>query len=270
MYDLPRITLGRTGLEVTRLGVGGAYCDNADTYRAALDCGVNYVDTARIYRDGKDEAVIGEAIAGRRDDLVIATKSDSRDAAGARRDLETSLHDLGTDHVDIWQIHYLNTAAEREQVLSPGGALSAALKARDEGLVRFIGVTGHVWPEIQAAVASGVFDTVLCWYNCAYKDAETTIFPEADIYGTGVVIMNASRNDKLFGEGEGAPNEVDFYRYVLSHPTVGLTLVGLRDMDRFRRIAEGLAQRSTLSEEEKRELEAYGAERRAAGVLEMG
>ena len=274
MYDLPRITLGRTGLEVTRLGVGGAYCDNADTYRAALDCGVNYVDTARIYRDGKDEAVIGEAIAGRRDDLVIATKSDSRDAAGARRDLETSLHDLGTDHVDIWQIHYLNTAAEREQVLSPGGALSAALKARDEGLVRFIGVTGHVWPEIQAAVASGVFDTVLCWYNCAYKDAETTIFPEADIYGTGVVIMNASRNDKLFAPPEmpadEAPDEVDFYRYVLSHPQVGVTLVGLRDLDRFRRIAAGLAERETLSPEEMRALEAYGAARRAAGVLEMG
>ena len=72
-YDLPRATLGRTGLEVTRYGIGGAYCKTIDGYKAALDCGVNYVDTARSYHDGEDEKVIGQAIQGRRDELILAS-----------------------------------------------------------------------------------------------------------------------------------------------------------------------------------------------------
>ena len=65
-YQLPTAELGRTGLVVTRLGIGGAYCETPEGYVAALDCGVTYVDTARAYRDGDDERVIGEAIAGDR------------------------------------------------------------------------------------------------------------------------------------------------------------------------------------------------------------
>ena len=98
-YDLPWTVLGRTGLEVTRLGIGGAYCESADGYRAALDCGVNYVDTARVYRDGEDEKIIGQAISGRRDALVLATKTIKRDAAGARKELETSLSLFGTEYI---------------------------------------------------------------------------------------------------------------------------------------------------------------------------
>ena len=64
-YALPRATLGRTGLEITRFGIGGCYCETADGYRAALDCGVNYIDTARAYREGEDEKVIGQALQGR-------------------------------------------------------------------------------------------------------------------------------------------------------------------------------------------------------------
>jgi len=266
MPDLPRITLGRTGLHVTRLGIGGAYCETPDGYRAALDCGVNYVDTARSYRNGEDEKVIGQAIRGRRDALILATKTAQRDAEGARKELETSLRLLGVDHLDIWQLHHLNTPEERDRALAPGGALEAAQKAREEGLIRFIGVTGHDWPQIARAVATGLFDTVLCWYNCAMKEPEETVFPEAVAHRTGVVIMNASRNDRLFG-GPEAPPEEDFYRYVLSHSAVHLTIMGLRNVDRFRRIAPALSERVTLTPDEKAVLERYGAQMRADGKL---
>lgn len=266
--QLPTAVLGRTGLVVTRLGIGGAYCETADGYQAALDCGVNYLDTARAYRDGKDEEVIGEALAGRRDDVILSSKTPKRKAQKAREDLETSLRLLRTDHLDIWHIHYVNTEHDIQTVLGPGGAMETALKAREEGLIRFIGVTGHEWAIVQQAVATGLFDSVLCWYNCAMKEAETTVFPEAARQNTGVVIMNASRNDKLFG-GESAPAEADFYRYVLSHPDVDLTIMGLRNLDRFRRIARELSQRATLSPEERRELEAYGARLRAEGKLDI-
>ena len=264
--QIPQTTLGRTGLVVTRLGTGGAYCESADGYRAALDCGVNYMDTARAYRDGDDERVIGEAIQGRRHELILATKTQQRDAKGARRDLETSLRTLGTDYIDIYQLHHLNTEAERNRALGADGALKEVQKAREEGLIRFIGVTGHDWEQIQQAVATGFFDTVLCWYNCAMKEPEETVFPAARKHNTGVVIMNASRNDKLF-DGVGAPAEEQFYRYVLSHESVGLTIMGLRNVPRFRRIASALSDHHTLTPEEKAEIENYGARMRTDGKL---
>ena len=266
--SLPTAILGRTGLTVTRLGIGGAYCETPHGYRAALDCGVNYIDTARAYRNGDDERVIGEAIAGRREQLVLATKTQTRDAAGARRDLETSLRQLDTDYVDIWQIHYLNSDADRERVLAPGGAMEAALRAKEEGLVRHIGVTGHDWVQLQRAAATGLFDTVLCWYNCAMKEPETILFPEAMAEGMGVVIMKATFTEKLLGElGQPSPDPGDFYRYVLSHEAVHLTIMGLRDLDLFRRVALALSERATLCQEERARLEEYGARVRASGKL---
>lgn len=265
-YDLPRTVLGRTGLRVTRFGVGGAYCASVEGYRTALDCGVNYVDTARAYRNGEDEEVIGQVIQGRRDDLILATKTGQRDAEGARRDLETSLRLLGTEYIDVYQLHHLNTAEDRERALGPGGAMEAVQKAREEGLVRFIGVTGHDWVEVQKAVATSLFDTVLCWYNCAMREPEETVFPEARAHNVGVVIMNASRNDKLFG-GSDAPPPEQFYRYVLSHDAVHVTVMGLRDVELFDRVASALSGRAVLTPEEKADLDAYGSRMRASGKL---
>lgn len=265
--ELPTTQLGRTALHVTRLGIGGAYCETPDGYRAALDCGVNYLDTARTYRDGDDERVIGEAIAGRRHEIVLASKTLQRDAAGARADLETSLRLLGTDYLDVWQIHHLNTANERKKALGAGGAIEAAVRARDEGLVRYIGVTGHDWREVAKAVDTGLFDTVLCWYNCAMPEPQQLLFPQAVAHRSGVVIMNATRTDKLLAPEDVPPAE-SFYRYVLRHPAVSLVLIGLRDVDRFRRVARALTQRATLTDQEARELEQYGARMRAAGQLD--
>ena len=91
MFELPTTVLGRTGLKVTRLGVGGAYCKTPDGYRYALDSGITYLDTAPAYHEGKDEGYVGEAIAGRRHNITLATKVGKRDAVGAREELETSL-----------------------------------------------------------------------------------------------------------------------------------------------------------------------------------
>ena len=97
-YEIPKTVLGRTGLTVTRLGSGGAYCESVDGYRRAIDTGINYMDTARTYRDGEDEKVIGAAIKGHRDRLILATKTAKRDAKGARTELETSLRMLNVDY----------------------------------------------------------------------------------------------------------------------------------------------------------------------------
>ena len=264
--NIPRTVLGRTGIEITRLGVGGAYCETADGYRQALDCGVNYLDTARAYRDGEDEKVVGEALQNRREQIILATKTGQRSGDGARRELETSLRLLRTDYIDIYQLHHLNMAEEREKAFALDGALSEVQKAKEEGLIRFIGVTGHDWKQIGLAVSTGAFDTVLCWYNCAMRDPEETVFPAASAHETGVAIMNASRNDRLFAES-GEPSPEQFYRYVLGEQSVHLTVMGLRDVDRFCGIAAALGERATLTPEERADLEGYGAGLLASGKL---
>ena len=130
------------------------------------------------------------------------------------------------------------------------------------------GVTGHNWEVIAKAVATGLFDNALCWYNCALRDAETTIFPEAQKHDTGVVIMQAARAQKLFG-GEDQPPMANFYRYVLSNPAVNVTLKGMRDIDEFMAVAAAIAERDTVTEDEKQQLEAYGAMMLASGKLEL-
>ena len=97
------------------------------------------------------------------EELVIASKTDKRDGPSARAELDQSLESLGVEYLDIIHIHFLNTEEERIQALGPGGAYEALEQAREEGLVRFIGVTGHDWDEVAKAVATGKFDTVLCW-----------------------------------------------------------------------------------------------------------
>jgi len=141
--------------------------------------------------------------------------------------------------------------------------MEAALKAREQGLVRFIGVTGHAWAEVAQAAATGLFDTVLCWYNCAMQEPEELLFPQAAAQNMGVVIMSATRAGKLLAANHVPPLE-SFYRYVLSHPAVSLAIMGLRDPEQFQRMAQALAERATVEPEERRQLEAYGAKRRAA------
>ncbi len=269
MLALPTTKLGRTGLTVTRLGIGGAYGEGADDYRAALDLGITYLDTARGYKDGLDEEQVGEALQGRREGIVLATKSVKRDAESARQELETSLRALRTDWVDIWQLHYVNTTEDREKVLGPGGALEAAVHAREQGLIRYIGITGHSWEALAPALATGAFDTVLCWYNAAYREPEEILFPVARQQSVGVVIMNAGRNDKLFAPEDSPPPEA-FYRYVLGHPDVHVSIMGLRDLATFSQVARDLSERHRLAPQERQELESWGAKLRQQGQLEMG
>ena len=99
------------------------------------------------------------------------------------------------------------------------------------------------------------------------KEPEETVFPAAQAANTGVVIMNASRNERLL-KGPGAPAPEQFYRYVLSHDAVHTTVMGLRNVDLFAQVAAGLSERETLTPQERAELEVYGAQQRASGVLE--
>jgi aryl-alcohol dehydrogenase-like predicted oxidoreductase len=137
-----------------------------ETLDVLLRYGVNHIDTAKSY--GESEVRIASWLKREPGRFFLATKGDNRDEKGAREDIHRSLDRLGVDHVDLWQIHSLADPIEWDRALSPGGALDAALTAREEGLIKWIGVTGH-GSQIAATHRRSLdrfdFDSVLLPYN---------------------------------------------------------------------------------------------------------
>ena len=144
---IARAPFGSTGHESARTIFGAAALGSvsqADADRAIetlLDFGVNHIDTAASY--GDSELRLAPWLAGAREQLFLATKTGERDRSGAHDEIRRSLDRLGVDSVDLLQLHNLVDVIEWEAALGEGGALEAAIEAREEGLVRFIGVTGH-------------------------------------------------------------------------------------------------------------------------------
>ena len=144
---ISRLEFGRTGHRSSRIIFGSWALNNAtqekadNTMQMLERYGVNSIDTAPRY--GNAEKVIGSWLAKKRNDYFIATKTRSRSYQGALKDLEQSLKNLQVEHVDLLQMHGLTNPTGWEKAMGPGGALEAFLEARDNGLVRFLGVTGH-------------------------------------------------------------------------------------------------------------------------------
>lgn len=172
MKPLPTMPFGRTGHQSSRVIFGGAALsrvsqDVADrTLEVLLEFGVNHLDVAASYGDA--ELRIQPWLQREPGRFFLATKTGERRAEPAREQLHRSLDRLGVDHVDLWQLHNLADPIEWDTALSPGGALEAALEAREQGLVRFIGVTGHgaqIAANHRRSLERFNFDSVLLPYN---------------------------------------------------------------------------------------------------------
>jgi len=169
---IPVAPFGRTGHESSRVLFGGASLasvsqDVADrTLEVLLEHGVNHLDVAASYGDA--ELRVRPWLQANPGRFFLATKTGQRKAAGAREELHRSLDRLGVDHVDLWQLHNLADPIEWDNALSPGGAIEAAVEAREQGLVRFIGVTGHgsqIAANHRRSLERFEFDSVLLPYN---------------------------------------------------------------------------------------------------------
>ena len=169
---IPLAPFGRTGHESTRILFGGAALsrvtqDVADrTLDVLLQHGINHIDVAASYGDA--ELRVKPWLRREPGRFFLATKTDERRVDGARQDLHRSLDRLGVDHVDLWQLHNLADPIEWDIALSPGGVIEAAVEARDQGLVRFIGVTGHgaqIAANHRRSLERFDFDSVLLPYN---------------------------------------------------------------------------------------------------------
>jgi aryl-alcohol dehydrogenase-like predicted oxidoreductase len=229
--EIPKRPLGRTGENLTIVGMGGArfhlipFDDGVALVRRAYDLGINYCDMARSYWNGRAEEVYGAAIPPFRKKIFLTSKSGKRTAAEATAELEQSLRLMKTDYLDLWQIHGVNTKDDVQKVLAPGGALEAFVAAKKAGKVRFIGFTGHADPAFNLEVlrAYDGFDTTLMPLHVAdtfYLSFEKNALPAASQRGIGVLGM------KIFGNAFllRAFSVQDCLRYTLSLPVSAVTL----------------------------------------------
>ena len=180
-------------------------------FNAALDYGINLVDTSRVYMDS--ETMIGQVLKTRRKECIIATKSHCRTYDEVMADLEESLKELQTDTIDIYQVHELY-AHEAATVMGRGGALEAMKKARDQGMIDFIGLTSHHVDLTIELMKTGEFDTVMIPFNVIEREPEKELLSLARSLDIGTLMMKplaggAIRNiEKAFRFFNGYPVDV--------------------------------------------------------------
>lgn len=238
--DIPTRVLGRTGVRVSIIGLGGwhlgAVKDEKDAIRivhAAIDEGVTFFDNAWDYQDGHAEEVMGKALAmdKRRDRVFLMTKNCERDYQGSKKNLEDSLRRLKTAHLDLWQFHECVYDNDPDWIFDKGG-IRAALEARDAGKIRFIGFTGHKDPRIHLKMLSKPhdWDTAQMPINVLdahYRSFQQEVVPQCLKRNVAVIGMKG-----LGGGLEGTipaktgVSAEECYRYCLSQP-VSVQVMGI-------------------------------------------
>ncbi len=259
---LPKVRLGKTELEVTRLALGGYPfgCVNLargwdpfspagraqaiETVHAALDAGINLADTAPGYGDGNSESIFGEALRGRRDEVVLATKVGYQgSAADVRKSVETSLRRLQTEVIDIIQFHGgMYTSSEARHILDEG-LLDALVALRAEGRVRFLGFTVEEPWTARPLIGSGAFDIMQVRYNVIYQSAALNVLNQAAEADLGISVMRPMTSGILQRMASYIAPEWaeagDLYevclKFVLSDSRVHVANVGMRWPDEVQR-----------------------------------
>jgi len=219
--SMPTRNLGKTGYKVGIFSLGGQAAIEKPNNEAkavpiiekALDLGVNYVDTSSIYGgpDRWSEQYIGQVMKHRRRDAFLATKTKERTRDGSMRMIETSLKLLQTDHIDSWQLHDIGTMTDINEIFAKGGAMEALLQARDQKIVRYLGITGHYRPDaLIEAIRRYPFDTILMAVNAAdphhYSFSEQ-LLPLAVEKQMGIIGMKVPARGRLLSSWTPPPIE---------------------------------------------------------------
>jgi Predicted oxidoreductases of the aldo/keto reductase family len=260
--DIPKRKLGKTGVEVTILGLGGegilrtyGYKKEAyDLINRAIDLGINYFESARAYSGS--ESYYGRSLKERRKEIFLTSKSHARNKKGALLHLKKTLRNMKTDYLDLWQVHDVRKEEEVEEIFGPKGALEAFVEAKDKGLVRHIGVTGHHDPLItKQCLQQFDFDTVLIPVNPAepaYKSYLTEVVTPANNKGMGIVGM------KVYFRGLAAKlpwfeTMEPFFRFALSQP-ITTVVIGCDDVEQLKENVRFAESFSPMTEKETQEL----------------
>ena len=219
---MPTRNLGKTGFRAAIFGLGGQGAlekPNNEAVAAAmiqraLELGVNYFDTSAIYGGPSrcSEQNLGKGLKGVRDQVFIATKTKERTRDEALKNLEVSLKLLNTDHIDTWQLHDVGIQEDVDQIFGKGGAMEALIQARDQKMVRFLGVTGRFRPEaLMECIRRFPFDTVLMAVNAADKyhyPFEKDLLPLAVEKQMGIIGMKVMARGRILSSWTPPPVEV--------------------------------------------------------------
>jgi len=295
---LPRVRFGRTGLEVPRLGIGGYPFGGVNrargwdsftpdgrrtaiaTIHAALDAGITYIDTAPGYGDGNSESIYGEALQGRRNGVILATKVGYRQsAADVVASVEASLRRLQTDHVDIIQFHGGEYTREDVRHIVDDGLLAAFEELRTRGLAGFLGfTTEEPWTALPL-IATGRFDMVQLRYNFIYQAAAEHALDRAQEMDLGVAVMRPMTSGVLQRIASYlAPKWNDAHdiyevalKFVLSDSRVHVANVGMRWLEEVARnvaLVEGFVPPFDMAKLPRRTATIYRTDDQMHGIAE--
>ncbi|MGO8786216.1 MAG: aldo/keto reductase [Terriglobia bacterium] len=228
-------TLGKTGLKVTSVGFGCMVTSDASVIARAADVGINYFDTCRSYQHGNNERLVATGLKGKRQSVVLSSKTDGATKQAALQELDTSLSELATDHLDIWYLHMKDSPNNL-----PDELFEAQQVARRQGKIRFAGVSTHNPKDmVPFLVKKGATDVVLSAYNFTMDKAATDALAQANAAGMGVVAMKVMAGGFRRSKPDD-PNTAKLKRdgamlaalkWVLKDPSVQTTIPGMTDMD---------------------------------------
>jgi uncharacterized protein len=228
---MPQRALGRTGLMVSIVGFGcgSQYLGSPDAaaerlIHRAVELGINFFDTAISYGDGRSQVLLGKYLLPMyRDRIVLANKVHDRTAAGAQRQLDQSLVNLKTDKIDILHFHDLTSIDDVSRIMAPGGAYETLARAKAQGIIRFIGVSGHTSGAVLVDALRRIKpDLVMCPQNAARESGFTDmVIPFGQQNNIGLLGMKVTAQDALLGRGVRADELV---RYSLSLPVSAMVI----------------------------------------------
>jgi len=251
-----QIRLGRTELMVSAVGFGGIPIQRLpereaiQVVRRCLDQGVTFLDTANGYTTSEER--IGKAISGRREGLVLATKTQARDAGGVAQHLALSLERLDVETIDLYQFHCVSSAEDYEKVIAPGGPLDVAREALVAGKVKHIGLTSHSMETALRAVRSGHFSTIMFPFNLVANEAAQELIPLALEEDVGYIAMKPLAGGAL-------DNATLAFKYLRQFPQI-LPIPGIERAEEMDEIAGILEGQAVMSPDEETAIEHLRAE----------
>ncbi len=247
-----KVTLGRSGLEVSAVGFGGIPIMRVPDDEAvaaihrALDLGVTFLDTAAGYADSQRK--IGKAIAGRRDGLVLASKSGQRTAEGILADIDRARSEMGVDCIDLYQLHGVSRREQWEQMRGGGGALEGVLTARERGWVAHVGVTSHSLDLAMELADEAAFETLQFPFNLVTSEPAEALIPKCRRLDVGFIVM------KPLCGGQYDDAELAF-KYLNGYPDV-VAIPGIERPGEIEQIAALVESGAVLEGDDKARAEA--------------
>ncbi len=266
----PFLVTAGFGRSVCRLGLAsyGRTAITAEDILLAVDRGVNFLNWQGLAEGTVDGDPFPAAISdlgARRDSVVICAQFGARESKGAAIELRSALSALGTDSIDVLTLYYVERADEWDRLASPGGALRYLQDAKRDGAVRRIGITSHRRALAATMAESGLLDAVMVRYNAAHRGAEREVFPVTRRLGLPVIAYTALRWGALLRPtpddppGFSVPRPPDWYRFVLQHPAVDVTLAAPQTRAELDEDLRVLDAEGPLSQDAYSALEEHGA-----------